>query len=248
MCHVCERGWGKCEASRMQLNLRYAARMKCQVFYLWSITFPPLSYYFLFSLSFLLSYPLSPRVFHPSSSVHLSSISNPFQYLSYLQRERERWYHAGITAIQFWYPPSAVETERMRGAGRQTVGTRQGDVKSSKGEIISTSCTVYPPQSISSSCLFSFSMWRESFAATTSPTPPSQTCPLLSLFLPLPLSLSLPCFWYSRHTAFSRWSNSFAAATSRPFSPRQPSISYWCASKRGGREGGGRRGWRWTSM
>lgn len=90
---------------------------------------------------------------------------------------------------------------------RQTVGERHGHLKSSGGAIISTPCTV---QYI----LLSFSL------------------PSLSFHL----SLSLPLSLYSRHAAFSRWSNSFAAATSQPFSPRQPSISYWSLHQ-GRREG-----------
>lgn len=181
----------------------------------------------------LSSHLLSLHVFHLSTSGLLSTL-HLLQQPSLFVRERERWYHAGITAIQFWHPPSAVETQRARGTERQTVWKRHGDVKCSEGEIIFTPCTVYPLQSISSLSLFSSSSWRESSLSPNSSS---------LIFSPLPLFLSSPTVWYSRHAAFSRWSNSFAAATSRPFSPRQPSISYWCASERGERrEGEGREG------
>lgn len=122
----------------------------------------------------------------------------------------------------------AGASERATGGERQTVRKRHGDVKSSEGEIISPPCTVYPPQSISSLSSLPSSCGEK---AATSPLSLSLSHTRLShsyLFSPpsLVLSPSSPTVLYSRHAAFSRWSNSSAAATSRPFSPRQPSISY----------------------
>lgn len=121
----------------------------------------------------------------------------------------------------------AGASERATGGERQTARKRHGDVKSSEGEIISPPCTVYPPQSISSlSLLFPLHVERKQ-----PPPPPLSHTRLSHSYLfspPLPRSLSpsSPTVLYSRHAAFSRWSNSSAAATSRPVSPRQTSISY----------------------
>lgn len=118
-------------------------------------------------------------------------------------------YHAGSLQSDSNTSSSVVETERVRGAERQKVRKRHGDLKSSKGGIISAPCTVYTLQSI---------------------PPPSEKKENSSTFIfssPLPTLPSVfTHFWYSRHAAVSRWSNSFAAATSGPVSPRQPSISY----------------------
>lgn len=98
------------------------------------------------------------------------------------------------------------------------------------GEIISTPCTVYPLQSISSLPFLLFHVEPQHLSLSLCLSELFHSY----LFLSPSLSFCFTHFWYSRHAAFSRWSNSFAAATSHPLSPRQPSISYWCASKRDG--------------
>lgn len=137
--------------------------------------------------------------------------------------------------------PTAMETEWARQPERQTVGKRR-EVFRGRDNL----CSLYSISSSVNKLSLPFSvlslMERHplslSFSLSLSP---KLTLTHHHIFSPHPPSLPLsfhPCFWYSRHAAFSRWSNSFAAATSRPLSPRQPSISYWCANKSRGREWG----------
>ena len=67
--------------------------------------FPSLKAFSLTALYLLTPPPLCqrPPQFHPPSLP---------ASLFICERGGERWYHAGITAIQFWYPTSAVEPER----------------------------------------------------------------------------------------------------------------------------------------